>query len=257
MQDHYLPHQYDLSKIMYDKPEIISEDNIIKKTIKIYDTKRDKPLYIQTPELMNVFGIIKKKNYSEVLLPLGGIQCLVFKNFISNLENKILKDANLNKNSWFSIVNSESESKKINNKSVKYVPIIKEINKGVTSSLEQTEDLDRCNDGVIKIKIIPGTIIKRNSEEISVDELKINNKMRMILQIYAVWITINSLDDNNTSYSSTFGVYLKPEIIEERTNYNLNFLDDDKIIFESDEEEDNSESEDSDQESEPDGKEEK
>jgi hypothetical protein len=207
---------------------------------------------------MNVFGVIKKKNYSEVLLPLGGIQCLVFKNFISNLENKILKDANLNKNSWFSIVNSESESKKINNKSVKYVPIIKEINKGMTSSMEQTEDLDRCNDGVIKIKIIPGTIVKRNSQEISVDELSVNNRMRMILQIYAVWITINSLDDNNTSYASTFGVYLKPEIIEERTNYNLNFIDDDKIIFESDEEEeDNSEPEDSDQESEPDGKEEK
>ena len=238
MQDHYLPHQFDLSKITYDNPEINQEDLIgSKKIIKIFDNKKDKPLYIQTPELVNIFGVIKKKNYSEILLPLGGVQCLVFKNFISNLENKILKDANINKNTWFSYRNSESESKKINAKKVKFIPLIKEVNKDVTSTMEQNDNLDRCNDGVLKIKILSNTIVKKDSVEITIDELTKNNKLRMIIQIYAIWITVTI--DETGELLSTFGIYLKPEIIEEKTTYNLNFIEEDKIIFESDDEQDN------------------
>jgi hypothetical protein len=223
----------------------------MKKTIKIFDTKKDKPLYIQTPELVNLFGIIKKKSYSEILLPLGGVQCLVFKNFISNLENKILRDANTNKHLWFRQNNtsestdSESKKKIINSKSVKYVPLIKEINKDVTTTMDEIDDISKCNDGVIKIKILDSTIIKKESKEITIDELTRNNKVRIILQIYAVWITIKPIDDDiNSNYISTFGIYLKPEIIEEKTIYNLNIIEENNIIFESDEED--SEIEDSD-----------
>jgi hypothetical protein len=247
MQNHYLPHQFDLSNIIYDQPEY--SDDFSRKTIKIYDKKKDKPLYIQTPELVNLFGVIKKTNYSEILLPLGGIQCLVFKKFISNLENKILQDANLNKYSWFnnkltgsSQKKSNSEEKTINSKSIKFLPIIKEINKDITSTMDQADEFDRCNDGLIKIKITKNTLIKKESTEITVDELTKNNKLRMILQIYAVWITMKPIDDEDGI--STFGIYLKPEIIEEKVLYNLNFIEDDKIIFESDEEEEEDNEED-------------
>lgn len=236
MQNHYLPHQYNISNIIYDIPEC-SDDNT-KKTIKIYDKKKDKPLYIQTPELVNIFGVIKKKSYSEILLPLGGVQCLVFKNFISNLENKILKDANVHKHRWFSLKQTSSEEKNtVNSKSVRYVPLIKEINKEATSTIEDTDILEKCNDGLIKIKILENTIIKKESKEITIEELTKNNKVRMILQIYAVWITIRPLDDDLTSYTSSFGIYLKPEIIEEKTIYNLNFIEEESnAIFDSDSE---------------------
>ena len=62
MQNHYLPHQYNISNIIYDIPEY-SDDNT-KKIIKIYDNKMDKPLYIQTPELVNIFGVMNKKSHS-------------------------------------------------------------------------------------------------------------------------------------------------------------------------------------------------
>ena len=51
----------------------------------------------------------------------------------------------------------------------------------------------------------------------------------MILQIYAIWIN-----------QSTFGVYIKPEIIEEKNAYNLSFIEDsvpDSVLFESDNDE--------------------
>jgi hypothetical protein len=254
MQDHYLPHQYDLSKLIYDTPEC--SDDYSKKIIKIFDTVKDKPLYIQTPELINLFGIIKKKNYSEIILPLGGVQCLVFKNFISNLENKILKDANTYKHSWFSQKassatasasgspnNKNTESKKnvINSKSIKYVPVIKEINREVTTTMDEINNLENCNDGLIKIKILESTVIKKESKQITADELTKNNKVRMILQIYAVWVTMKPLDDDNTNFISTFSIYLKPEIIEEKIIYNLNFIEENKIIFESDDEDNESE----------------
>jgi hypothetical protein len=238
MQNHYLPHQYNLSNIIYDNPEVSHDES--KKTIKIYDTKKGKPLYIQTPELVNIFGVAKKKNYSEILLPLGGIHALVFKNFLSQLDNKILKDANINKNLWFSMTKTESESKEtkkiINSKSVKFIPLIKEINQEVTTTMEQSEHIDKCHDGMIKIKITPTTVIKKDFNDISIDELLQNNKLRIILQIYAIWITMTPLDDEKSSFVSTFGIYLKPEIIEERTSYNLAFIEEEKIIFESDEE---------------------
>lgn len=240
MQNHYLPHQFDLSNIVYDIPECT--DDFTKKTIKIYDKKKDKPLYIQTPELTNIFGIIKKNSYSEVLLPLGGIQCLVFKKFINNLENKILQDANLYKHSWFRCKKTdspESESKTVNAKSIKFIPLIKEINKDITSTMEQSEDFEKCNEGLIKIKITNNTVIKKEANEITVDELTKNNKIRMILQIYAIWIIIKPLDDSH-NFISTFGIYLKPEIIEEKVAYNLNFIEEDKIIFESENEESDS-----------------
>jgi hypothetical protein len=256
MQDHYLPHQYDLSKIIYDTPEC--SDDYTKKTIKIFDTIKDKPLYIQTPELINLFGVIKKKNYSEILLPLGGVQCLVFKNFINNLENKILKDANTYKYNWFSqkkdsettSANNITESKKkvLNSKSIKFIPIIKEINREVTTTMEDIDNIERCNDGIIKIKILESTIIKKESKQISVEELVKNNKVRIILQIYAVWVTMKPLDDDSTNFISTFSIYLKPEIIEEKIIYNLNFIEENKIIFESDEEDEEEELSDSDNE---------
>jgi len=245
MQDHYLPHQYDLSNIIYDTPEI--SDDYTKKIIKIFDTIKDKPLYIQTPELINLFGVIKKKNYSEIILPLGGVQCLVFKNFINNLENKILRDANTYKHSWFSQKNSDSSStssskkNSINSKSIKFVPIIKEINREVTTTMEDIDNIEKCNDGLIKIKILDSTIIKKESKQITVEELTKNNKVRMILQIYAVSVVLKPLDDDNTNFISIFSIYLKPEIIEEKIIYNLNFIEENKIIFESDDEEEESE----------------
>ena len=92
--------------------------------------------------------------------------------------------------------------------------------------MEQTEDLDKCEDGMIKIKVTNGTIIKKNHEEINIKELSVGKKVRMIIQLYAIWI-------NTENDITTFGIYIKPEIIEERNSYNLEFIDE-KVIFDSD-----------------------
>ena len=210
----YLPNQYKLDNLIYDDIEG-TENKLI---VKIYDGKRGRPIYIQTPELTNVFGATKRSNYYELLLPLGGVSCLMFKQFILNLQNKILADANENKTSWF-------KNRKQNN-SVKFSPIIKEVNKDVTSTMEQTEDIDKCEEGMIKIKVTNGTIIKKNHEEINIKELSVGKKVRMIIQLYAIWI-------NTENDITTFGIYIKPEIIEERNSYNLEFIDE-KVIFDSD-----------------------
>jgi len=214
--EHYLPHQYNIDNIIYGNIEILDSINN-KLIVQIYDEKKGKPLYIQTPELHNLFGIIKKKSYSELLLPLGGIQCLAFKNLLNKLQNKVLNDANLNKNSWFK-----------NQKSVKFIPLIKELNKDVSSTVEELSDLDnlsKCDEGLLKIKVTDSTIIKKENSEISIDELSKNKKIRMILHIYAIWVNQN-----------TFGIYVKPEIIEEKLSYNLSFIEE-NLIFESDNEE--------------------
>jgi len=219
----YLPHQYNLENLIYDDIERTTSSKIPssgpsendKLTIKMYDGKRGKPIYIQTPELTNVFGVTKKSNYYELLLPLGGFSCLTFRQFIINLQNKILSDANENKSVWFK-----------NRKSVKFSPIIKEVNTDVTSTMGHTEDIDKCEEGMIKIKVTNGTIIKRNHEEISIKELSVGKKVRMIIQIYAIWVNT----ENNVT---TFGIYIKPEIIEERNSYNLEFIEE-KVIIDSD-----------------------
>jgi hypothetical protein len=215
----YLPNQYNLDNLIYDDIEG-SEDKLI---VKIYDGKKGKPIYIQTPELTNLFGATKKSNYYELLLPLGGISCLIFKNFMTSLQNKVLADANVNKTNWFK-----------NRKSVKFSPLIKEVNKDVTSTMDQTEDLDKCDEGMIKIKVTNGTIIKKNHEEINAKELSTGKKLRMIIQIYAIWIT--TVND-----TTTFGIYIKPEIIEEKNSYNLEFIDE-KVIFDSDSDSDSTSS---------------
>ena len=79
---------------------------------------------------------------------------------------------------------------------------------------------------MIKIKVTNGTIIKKNHEEINIKELSIGKKVRMIIQLYAIWI-------NTENDITTFGIYIKPEIIEERNSYNLEFIDE-KVIFDSD-----------------------
>jgi len=214
-QEHYLPQQYNIENIVYGPCEITDFDEN-KLMIPIYDSKRGKPLYIQTPELINLFGVIKKRNYSELLLPLGGIQCLAFKNFLNTLQNKILSNAGLNKNTWFK-----------NQKSVKFIPIIKEINKDATTTIEQLTDInnmERCEDGLLKIKITDGTLVKKENEEVSINELTKNKKIRMIIQIYAIWVNQN-----------TFGIYIKPEIIEEKIAFNLTFIEE-NVILESDDE---------------------
>jgi hypothetical protein len=217
----YLPQKYNLDNIIYDTPEKVNDEKII---INIYDSKKKNPLYIQTPELVNIFGPIKKNNYHELLLPLGGVSCLLFKQFLFNLQNKILTDANHNRHIWFN-----------NQKSVKFIPIVKEINKDATSSMEQTEHLEKCDDGIIKIKITNTTIIKKDDIEININELVKNNKIRMIIQVYAIWV-----NKTNETNKLTFGIYIKPEIIEERNSFNLSFIEEEKVLFESDDEDNNS-----------------
>lgn len=219
-QEHYLPQQYDVDTIKYSPIETIDSTNN-RLMIKIYDKYHGKPLYIQTPELLNLFGVIEKSNYHELLLPLGGIHCLSFKNLLIKIQEKILNDASVYKDEWFK-----------NQTSVRFIPIIKEINRDATTTIEQLTDInniDICNDGLLKLKITDSVIIKKDSVDVSINELSKNKKVRMILQIYAIWIN-----------QSTFGVYIKPEIIEEKNAYNLSFIENsvpDSVLFESDNDE--------------------
>ena len=96
--------------------------------------------------------LIKELDSQGVIIySTGGTQ-----KFINDLENKILHDANLYKHTWFSqksinSISSESKKKLINSKSIKFIPIIKEINKEITSTMDDVDNIDKCNDGLIKI----------------------------------------------------------------------------------------------------------
>jgi hypothetical protein len=189
----YLPKDFNLDSIVYSE---VQHDGPNKKSIYLYDSVPGKKIYIQSPELKNMIGFNKKSKYYELNLPLYGRKkshVSSFINFIKDLDNKIITDAKINRNTWF------NES----NKNVRYRSLIKNIHNDYIDTIEFRAGM--FENGIIKLKITNGTPITANSENISIEDLKINHDIRTIFQVYAIWIS-----------NDLFGLYLKPVKIDQK-----------------------------------------
>jgi len=189
----YLPKDFNLDSIVYSD---VQHDSPNKKSIFLYDTVPGKKIYIQSPELKNMIGYNKKSKYYELNLPLYGRKkshILSFIEFIKGLDNKIITDAKTNRNTWFDS----------SNKNVRYRSLIKNIHDDYIDTVEFKAGM--FENGIIKLKITDGTTITANSENISIEDLKINHDIRTIFQVYAIWIS-----------NDLFGLYLKPIKIDQK-----------------------------------------
>jgi hypothetical protein len=188
-----LAKDFNLENIIYSP---VQHDSETKKSIYLYDKKPGKKIYIQSPQLCNIISLVNKKKYYELNLPLCGKKkssVNSFIKFIKDLDNKIISDAKIHKNEWF------DES----NKNVRYRSLVKNIHDDYIDTIEYKSGM--FENGIIKLKITPNTNITLNSNKILPDQLKIDNDLRTIFQIYAIWIS-----------GDLFGLYLKPIKIEQK-----------------------------------------
>jgi hypothetical protein len=189
----YLPKDFNLENIIYST---VQNEPGNKKSIFLYDKEPGKKIYIQSPELKNMVGLIKKNKYYEINLPLYGKKkshVNSFIKFIKDLDNKIISDAKIYKNDWF------DES----NKNIRYRSLIKNIHHDYIDTIEYKAGM--FENGIIKLKITDHTNITSNSEKISASELKMDHDIRTIFQIYAIWVS-----------GDLFGLYLKPIKIDQK-----------------------------------------
>jgi len=198
-QEPYRISQIDLNNIIYLK----TKENQNKKVvyIKYQDKDKVKNLVFQTPTLININNIEVFDKYCELEIPLMGknkekVEKLI--NFFNNVDDKIMYDAKIN-SQWFH---------NFMDNIIRYQKIIR--------------DSDLCSNGVIRIKIIKTpdfeTLLQINNKlRISSENIPINHWVKMILEIYAIWINENG-----------FGLFLRPIIISfkplEKINYNYTFL---------------------------------
>ena len=189
----YLSNEFNLDNIIYSK---VHHDTDTKKSIFLYDKEPKKKIYIQSPELKHIINLVPNKNYYELNLPLYGKKqsnINSFTKFIKELDNKIITDAKINKNEWF------NES----NKNLRYRSLIKNIHDDYIDTVEFKSGM--FENGIIKLKITQNTNVTTNSQKITPEQLKLDQGVRTIFQIYAIWIS-----------GDLFGLYLKPIIIDQK-----------------------------------------
>lgn len=181
-----------------------------KKVVYITDKNSNKNIYIQTPELLHISQIIKKEKYYELCLPFKGNEnnkqkVNLFKQFIKQLDDKIVNDASIHGTDWFEGAEG----------SVSYRSLIKNIHTDTIDTFEENSGV--FDNGLLKFKVTDTVVISINSDEISIFELKNNGQTRIIFQIYALWISDN-----------LFGLHLLPIKINQKFKIieNIKFIDD-------------------------------
>lgn len=161
-------------------------------------------LVFQTPTLLNIhepnMHFNNNEGYAEIDIALvskkiNKSQKLI--TFLNNLENKIKNDAMYYGSSWF---NSSTRQ------NINFQKIIK--------------SSDVYENGVLKLKLLKNknfeTITQMNNKEkIKFDILPGNSYVKMIIEVYAVWINNNN----------DFGVFLRPILVScTDNNYNYEFI---------------------------------
>jgi CRISPR/Cas system-associated endoribonuclease Cas2 len=205
----YLLNQIDLDKIVYSKVNEMND----KKLIHIHYEKVGQKLLFQTPQLLNIFDIQKNQYFNQLILPLHdcNLKVPMLIKFLKDLDLKIVNDAKKNKNEWFK-----------NKSAIKYKSLIKNLYTSNSQSNHYTpskDDEKYCENGLIKLKLTNGVKILQNGKEIDLNDIEKNNFMRLIVELYAVWIS-----------NDVFGIYLKPVMVEQIPNKVLNFIDEKEDI---------------------------
>jgi len=155
----------------------------------------------QPPSLRNINDIIIKQGISELEVPLIGqnqIKTDKFINLLNNLDSQVINDAKIN-TQWFNNLNTDN--------------VIK-----FQKTIRHSDDY---KNGMIKIKIIKNenfeTILQENNKTVvNIDESKINYWIKMILEVYAIWINKNG-----------FGIFLRPILVSFKPiiQYNYKFIE--------------------------------
>jgi len=211
IQDPFRINQIDLNNIVYTKIKSNETKKII--FIKYNDSNNNKPFVIQLPTILNLQNPIKiNEEYHELEIPLitqrkEKLPCLI--DFFEKLDNKIIQDTKINSKNWLSPIPRTTENL-IN--SIKYKKLIKES--------------DIYADGVIKIKIIKSSdfetlLTLENNERINIKNIPVNSWCKILIEIYAIVINIQT---------NTISLFLRPIIIsfklKEVPNYNYKLLND-------------------------------
>ncbi len=198
---------YKIDEINFDNIRYVDKKETPDRTI-IYTKYEDKKqicnFVVQSPSLRNINDVVSKKGISELEIPLIGqnyIKTDRFINFLNKLDNQIINDAKINSD-WFDNF--------YNGDVIKY-----------QKSIRESEDY---KNGMIKIKIIQNdnfeTILQVNNKDIiGVDNIQKDSWVKMILEVYAIWINKNG-----------FGVFLRPILVSfkpfNKIEYNYKFIDD-------------------------------
>ncbi len=216
----HLINQIDLTKIIYSKVNEMND----KKLVHIYYEKPGQRLLFQTPQLLNIFDIQKSQYFNELILPLYdcNLKVPLLIQFLKDLDSKIIEGAKNNKNEWFK-----------NKSAIRYKSLIKNLytannqqNQTNPSNLANQyspskDDEKYSANGLIKLKITNGVKILDNNTEIQLENLKKNNYVRLIVELYGVWVS-----------GDVFGIYLKPVMIEQIENKVMNFIDEKEDVTE-------------------------
>lgn len=160
----------------------------------------NKKFMFQTPELLFINNIIEHQKYFELNIPLYGPKIDDFITFLNELDKQIIND----------IINKRVEWN-INNG--KYKSLIRDV--------IDMEDDDIYKNGMIKLKIEKRNkiIIRKNNKIVSLKDLSLDNYIKLIIECAALSLSNNILS-----------IYLKPVLIDQKTNIELIDETEDDII---------------------------
>ena len=199
-QEPYRLSNIDLSNIVYTNVKQTDKKKVI--LIKYRDNKL-RNLVFQTPTLLS---INEPKLFLKDNIGYGEIEVALYNNdnnkikklltFFNDLSNKIINDAKEN-DEWF--------------------------NKTTPMNFQKiVRDSDTFKNGLIKLKLLRNsnfeTIIqKNNKQKIKMEMLGENTLIKMLLEVYAVWVNSNN----------DFGVFLRPVLVScNKDSYNYKFIPD-------------------------------
>ena len=197
---------YKIDNIKFENIRYVDKKETSDRTI-VYTKYEDKGklcnFVIQTPSLRNINEVISRKGVSELEIPLVGqnnVKTDKFIGFLNNLDKQITSDAKINTD-WFNNFYS--------GKVIRYQKTIR--------------DSDEYKNGMIKIKIIKNdnfeTILQVNNKDaINIEDIEKDSWVKMILEVYAIWINKNG-----------FGIFLRPVLVSfkpfDKSEYNYKFLE--------------------------------
>lgn len=197
---------YRISDIKYENIRYVEKKKTPTKNIiyiKYEENNKLNNFVIQTPSLRNINNIISRNGVGELDIPLIGQnkeKTDLFIGFLNNLDKQVINDAKINTD-WFDDFHNDND--------IKY-------QKCIRSS-------DDFKNGMVKIKLLRNdnfeTIIqKRNKSVITFDENVVDSWVKMILEVYALWINENG-----------FGIFLRPILVSftpfEKIQYNYSFIE--------------------------------
>jgi hypothetical protein len=197
---------YKIDNINFENIRYVEKKETPDKTIiytKYEDNGKLTNFVIQTPSLRNVNEVVNRKGINELEIPLLGqnnIKTDKFVGFLNNLDKQITSDGKIN-TEWFNNF--------YNGNVIRYQKTIREC-----------EDYKK---GMIKIKIIKNdnfeTILQVNNKDaIEIENIEKDSWIKMILEVYAIWINKNG-----------FGIFLRPILVSfkpfDKIEYNYTFLE--------------------------------